>query len=880
MKNNLYIEQINNTETLENEYITNLNHASGNWAPMLTKSVGSYPVGVAVGDANNDGYNDIVACNNVHNTINDWNPEFKRTIRLYPTGVFIGDSNNDGFNDIVTCNSNDDTLSIILWNNTISDWEPQILISIGRSPQSVSIGDVNNDGFNDVVTSNRNDNDISIIFWNNNTGDWNSTISKSTGNSPETIFIGDANNDGYNDMITANWLANTTSIHLWNNTVKDWDPEVIKSVGYGPEDVFIGDSNNDGYNDIIVTNAVDDNISIFLWNSTIIDWEPQITKSAGNGPLSVFIGDANNDGYNDIITTNTYDDNMSILLWNNTIIDWEPQTTISTGDHPSDVSIADANNDGYNDIVLLNENDDEVAIFLWEEEIMYLNLTTPENKSYSTPMTGYYPATFGFENDEDGQDPKSWVIDAESTIIEVIPELYNHKKVLRLGDFSTVDPSRVHNSFSSKDNGTVESWILLDYLGTDGRRGQISGRGNDNQIILVKMVGGSPSKWQVRDNGTDIDIVGAPTPFTNTWYHVRIDFEHTTGGYQGLGKNEYFVYIDGVQYGPYLFSFDEPLDELHLHTYSYGVSYDAYFDAVGYSWDANYNIGDNLKEGLLISYETNINLDWEAFSLDYQQNTTINGNYTIPFPEDGIHNIQLFGNDSSGNNYESDLIYFSIDTSPPEITIKSPSDSEFFGVSAPDFDLSINELNINSTWYTIDNGNINITFNGLSGTINQTEWGKKGNEPVTIRFYANDSFGFESYAEVMINKDIDPPSSIISFTPHSGTNIVNRSTNFTLTSDDGSGSGVLMRWYKINDSVWMEYTNPFSLSAYSAGDYLISYYSIDEVGNEETEYSILVNLEDTPSESTPSSVIPGYNILIIIGTISLIIFVFYKKKYK
>jgi len=495
-------------------------------------------------------------------------------------------------------------------------------------------------------------------------------------------------------------------------------------------------------------------------------------------------------------------------------------------------------------------------------------------------MSGYYPATFGFENDEDNQDPENWVIDKESTIIEVLPELNNHKKVLRLGDFSTVDPSRIYNSFSPKENGTIESWIMLDYLATDGRRGQISGRGNGNTVFLVKMVGGSPNKWQARDNGIDVNIIGAPIPSTNTWYHIRIDFEHTTGGYQGLNESEYFVYINGTRYGPYLFSFDEPLDEFYLHTHSFGVSYNAYFDGVGYSWDPNYNIGDNLKEGLLVSYETNLDQNWNAFSLNNQQNITIYGDIAIPFPEDGIYTIQLFGNDSSGKHYNSDLVYFSVDTSSPEITINSPGDSEFFGVSAPNFDLSINELNINTTWYTIDNGNINITFNGLTGTINQTEWEKKASESVIIKFYANDSVGFESYTEVIINKEIDPPSSIISFTPHSGTNIVNTSTIFTLSSDDGSGSGVSLIRYKINDSSWTTFTDPFTLSAYTGGYYLISYYAIDVVGNEETELSILVNLEGIPSDGESKTTIPGYNILIIIGIFSLISYLLLKKKFK
>ncbi|MFX1316940.1 MAG: hypothetical protein ACFE9T_13845, partial [Promethearchaeota archaeon] len=37
-----------------------------------------------------------------------------------------------------------------------------------------------------------------------------------------------------------------------------------------------------------------------------------------------------------------------------------------------------------------------------------INLTTPENKTYFDPMSGYYPATYGFESVNDGALPSDW----------------------------------------------------------------------------------------------------------------------------------------------------------------------------------------------------------------------------------------------------------------------------------------------------------------------------------------------------------------------------------------------------------------------------------------------------------------------------------------
>ena len=160
-------------------------------------------------------------------------------------------------------------------------------------------------------------------------------------------------------------------------------------------------------------------------------------------------------------------------------------------------------------------------------------------------------------------------------------------------------------------------------------------------------------------------------------------------------------------------------------------------------------------------------------------------------------------------------------------------------------------------WYTINDGATNITFSGLTGTIDQAEWEKLSHGPIkTIRFYANDTVGNEGQAEVIINKDINAPISIISFIPHNKTNIVNRSTTFSLSANDGSESGVLSIKYQINDSAWTDYTGSFTLSEFPTGDYLISYYAIDTVGNLEVKNTLLVKLVDvTIQEPLPDMVI-------------------------
>ncbi|GAG89338.1 unnamed protein product, partial [marine sediment metagenome] len=93
-------------------------------------------------------------------------------------------------------------------------------------------------------------------------------------------------------------------------------------------------------------------------------------------------------------------------------------------------------------------------------------------------------------------------------------------------------------------------------------------------------------------------------------------------------------------------------------------------------WDPNYNIGDNLNEGLLLSYENTTSLDWKGYSLDGQANKTIMGNATIPMPIDGVHNIQVFGNGTLGTMYDSNVRYFSVNGTP-YISISTPENKTY-----------------------------------------------------------------------------------------------------------------------------------------------------------------------------------------------------------
>ena len=303
-----------------------------------------------------------------------------------------------------------------------------------------------------------------------------------------------------------------------------------------------------------------------------------------------------------------------------------------------------------------------------------IDIITPENKTYSDPMSGYYPATYGFESDKNGELPFGWseVQRPTLTYAYVNYEKDNHKKVLKLNDKNSTSGGFliVENSFEQQSHGTIEYWVRTTDI---SQYFLLNVRSGIETIILLYLTDG---KWKCRDGANDEVIVPNMTdPVNNRWHHVQIDFECSGSGYKGLDPWTWKVNIDGRDSGLLAYYAGRERSFLNYTVLSTGSSeynYDVYIDALGYSWDTNYQIGDNSDEGLLLSFENSTALEWVGYSLDSQSNKTIIGNTTISMPEEGVHNIQVFANNSVGTNFTSDIRYFTIDATPPEITINSP----------------------------------------------------------------------------------------------------------------------------------------------------------------------------------------------------------------
>ncbi|NVM35320.1 MAG: VCBS repeat-containing protein [Candidatus Lokiarchaeota archaeon] len=288
-----------------------------------------------------------------------------------------------------------------------------------------------------------------------------------------------------------------------------------------------------------------------------------------------------------------------------------------------------------------------------------ISIISPENKSYSEPMHGYFPSTYGFDNEQTGDSGTDLdFIDIDfsngTSGIHVVDELDGHKKVIHCENSESGWWGLSHIVDNPFSTGTVEfywktmsqdigSWIFT-----------FADIELDWGIIIYQNMLDEGDLWCFGPGDTYYDLNFRP--IYGIWYHFRISIDTTS--------DTWAISIDGMSLGTNLPFRDTEVDDvyyIHMRSWNLDTPAHFYYDAFGITGQSdNYQIGDNLYEGLFIEYQTTFEQEWAAYSLDGSSNTTIYGNHTIPMPTLGTHSLQIFANDSLGNFYHSDIRFFKV----------------------------------------------------------------------------------------------------------------------------------------------------------------------------------------------------------------------------
>ncbi len=198
---------------------------------------------------------------------------------------------------------------------------------------------------------------------------------------------------------------------------------------------------------------------------------------------------------------------------------------------------------------------------------------------------------------------------------------------------------------------------------------------------------------------------------------------------------------------------------------------------------------------------------------------------------EGYHTVEYYSFDGAGNKEDTKEVEFKIDTNPPVTT------HEFDGmmvegcfVTTVTITLSAHDVtsDVNYTTYKIDDG----IWTNYTEPVNVTEDGE-----YILSYYSVDLAGNvepTSDVDFKIEQDLIPPVTTHKFDGTIGNNDwYTGNVVITLTAEDDS-AGVDYTMYKLDDDTeWQNYTYSFLVT--EDGERMITYYSVDKVGNKEND---------------------------------------------
>jgi hypothetical protein len=289
-----------------------------------------------------------------------------------PWGVATGDLNDDGVDDIVSANWADGNVSVILSNGdgTFADavnYEPDNPSVYAKTAHSVAIGDIDGDGVPDIAVTSRDTGKVWVML---GAGD-------GTFDTPVPYDVNAGSGGGAKQVVIANFDESTTQdevavasasddgVRLFRadtNGVLQTPGDLIPD-GASPEALAVGDFNGDTHLDLAVTNWDDGTVTILLGNGDGTFAADPAQYTVGDQPHSVVVGYFNGNANLDLAVANYSGNSVSVLLGNGdgTFAD---AVNYDSGlfSVPSAVAAADFDGDGNVDLAVTDWNTDNVKV--------------------------------------------------------------------------------------------------------------------------------------------------------------------------------------------------------------------------------------------------------------------------------------------------------------------------------------------------------------------------------------------------------------------------------------------------------------------------------------------------------------------------------------
>jgi hypothetical protein len=441
----------------------------------------------------------------------------------------IGDINNDGFNDIVVHEWGDNrgqTANGSLTWYQYPNWTQHKIQNENRNyfGDEVLVVDLDGDGDNDIIVPRGNDNSAQV-WWYENTGNGSSWVerqigSTQTGTEVKDIRVADMDNDGKLDVISR---TRSTFTIYYQNSPTSWQetihPNAYKSgMTSEREGMTVGDIDGDGKIDVILNGYWRANPGIRTTDSTKwpgydIDpiWYNQNNGSWQDNAVMAAVGDINKNGRLEVVFSHSERKGYPVTIYSSSnpkggASAWTKQQ-LGVVDYAETLQVYDFDGNGWLDVMSATlASDTTHGIYIFYNQ----NMTFSRHTVASLPA--YKAAVGDIDNDGD------WDITSSHTWEQSPIRLFRNN----------LNPPESHplTSWKRTQVATLANNALFIYaadLNGDGKKDLVSGDGWWQQESSIHA-------WKVKQT--------LPPPFNNVLLVTDIDNDGDLDlfGSQGVGS--------------------------------------------------------------------------------------------------------------------------------------------------------------------------------------------------------------------------------------------------------------------------------------------------------------------------------------------------------
>jgi len=266
-----------------------------------------------------------------------------------PAGIAVGDFNGDGRDDMAVVNNAAAGTVGILLSNADGTFQPAVSYAAGTGAIDAAAGDLNGDGKADLVVVGGG---VDVLLGNGD-GTFAAPVAYAA-QIPHSVKLGDFNNDGKLDVGTVSgsfFSGGLASVFLGNGD-GTLQAGTDTSMPGNNINLVLGDYNHDGHLDMASSNTASIGTINVLRGRGDGTFDPVQSYYAFSAPVYLGEGDFNHDGYEDFVVPNSYSATSMSVIMNNGDGTFAPPHTYGIAQTGAEIEVADFNRDGNDDFAV------------------------------------------------------------------------------------------------------------------------------------------------------------------------------------------------------------------------------------------------------------------------------------------------------------------------------------------------------------------------------------------------------------------------------------------------------------------------------------------------------------------------------------------------